>query len=91
MCAKGASGAALMYDPDRLKYPMKLVNGQWTKPEIPPFAKGLWTSSPVFSVDGTRLYFAAQRVFRSEDRGDSWTAIVQNLPGVLSVEVQTLP
>ena len=27
----------------------------------------------------TRLYFAAQRVFRSEDRGDSWTAISGDL------------
>lgn len=26
LCAKGASGAALMYDPDRLKYPMKRTN-----------------------------------------------------------------
>ena len=28
---------------------------------------------------GTRLYFAAQRVFRSEDRGDSWTPISGDL------------
>jgi photosystem II stability/assembly factor-like uncharacterized protein len=27
----------------------------------------------------TRLYFAAQRVFRSEDRGDNWTAISGDL------------
>ena len=26
LCAKGTSGAALMYDPDRLKYPMKRTN-----------------------------------------------------------------
>ena len=35
-----------------------------------------WDSPLVLSPHKpTRLYFAAQRVFRSEDRGDSWTPI----------------
>ena len=35
-----------------------------------------WDSPLVLSPhQHTRLYFAAQRVFRSEDRGDSWTPI----------------
>jgi hypothetical protein len=29
-------------------------------------------------------------VYGSADSGDNWTAIVQNLPPVLSVQVQTL-
>jgi photosystem II stability/assembly factor-like uncharacterized protein len=31
------------------------------------------------------------QVYASPDSGDSWTAVVQNLPPVLSVEAQTLP
>ena len=39
-----------------------------------------WDSPLVLSPHSpTRLYFAAQRVFRSEDRGDSWTAISGDL------------
>jgi photosystem II stability/assembly factor-like uncharacterized protein len=39
-----------------------------------------WDSPLVLSPHRpTRLYFAAQRVFRSEDRGDSWTPISGDL------------
>jgi photosystem II stability/assembly factor-like uncharacterized protein len=39
-----------------------------------------WDSPLVLSPHKhTRLYFAAQRVFRSEDRGDSWTPISDDL------------
>jgi photosystem II stability/assembly factor-like uncharacterized protein len=39
-----------------------------------------WDSPLVLSPhEHTRLYFAAQRVFRSEDRGDSWTPISGDL------------
>jgi photosystem II stability/assembly factor-like uncharacterized protein len=39
-----------------------------------------WDSPLVLSPHkATRLYFAAQRVFRSEDRGDSWTPISGDL------------
>ena len=30
-------------------------------------------------------------VFKSTDGGDNWNAIIQDLPAVLSVEVQTIP
>ncbi|HXK12675.1 MAG TPA: glycosyl hydrolase [Vicinamibacteria bacterium] len=39
-----------------------------------------WDSPLVLSPhQPTRLYFAAQRVFRSEDRGDTWTAVSGDL------------
>lgn len=39
-----------------------------------------WDSPLVLSPHrNTRLYFAAQRVFRSEDRGDSWTGVSGDL------------
>ncbi len=47
----------------------------------------------VDSLDGCGVYFGTTggQVYASADGGDNWTAIAQNLPSVLSVEVQTLP
>jgi photosystem II stability/assembly factor-like uncharacterized protein len=47
----------------------------------------------VDSLDPCGVYFGTTggQVYASADAGDSWTAAVQNLPSVLSVEVQTLP
>ena len=39
-----------------------------------------WDSALIISPHlPTRLYFAAQRLFRSDDRGDSWTAVSPDL------------
>ena len=39
-----------------------------------------WDSPLIISPHkGTRLYFAAQRIFRSEDRGDTWESISPDL------------
>jgi len=47
----------------------------------------------VDSLDECGIYFGTTggQVYASADSGDTWTAIAQNLPAVLSVEVQTLP
>jgi photosystem II stability/assembly factor-like uncharacterized protein len=47
----------------------------------------------VDSLDKCGVYFGTSggQVYASADAGDSWAAIVRDLPGVLSVEVQTLP
>ena len=47
----------------------------------------------VDSLDDCGIYFGTTggQVYVSPDGGDHWRAIVQNLPAVLSVEVQTLP
>jgi photosystem II stability/assembly factor-like uncharacterized protein len=46
----------------------------------------------VDSLDACGVYFGTTggQVYASPDAGDSWTAIVHDLPAVLSVEVQTL-
>ena len=46
----------------------------------------------VDSLDECGVYFGTTggQVYASADAGDNWKPIVQNLPGVLSVEVQTL-
>ena len=45
------------------------------------------------SLDSCGVYFGTTggQVYASADAGDNWTAIVRDLPAVLSVEVQTLP
>ena len=47
----------------------------------------------VDSLDSCGVYFGTSggQVYASPDAGDNWSAIVENLPPVLSVEVQTLP
>ena len=45
------------------------------------------------SMDPCGIYFGTTggQVYASADNGDTWTAIVRDLPAVLSVEAQTLP
>lgn len=47
----------------------------------------------VDSLDSCGIYFGTTggQVYCSADSGDSWNAIVRDLPKVLSVEVQTIP
>jgi photosystem II stability/assembly factor-like uncharacterized protein len=47
----------------------------------------------VDSLDACGIYFGTTggQVYASADAGENWTAIVHDLPAVLSVEVQTLP
>jgi BNR/Asp-box repeat len=47
----------------------------------------------VDTLDSCGVYFGTTggQVYASNDAGDSWSAIVRDLPSVLSVEVQTLP
>ena len=47
----------------------------------------------VDSLDKCGVYFGTTggQVYASADAGDNWSPIVRDLPGVLSVEVQTLP
>ncbi|HWZ43850.1 MAG TPA: hypothetical protein VNW97_10250 [Candidatus Saccharimonadales bacterium] len=47
----------------------------------------------VDSLDRCGVYFGTSggQVYASSDAGDTWNAIVRDLPGVLSIEVQTLP
>ena len=47
----------------------------------------------VDSLSSCGIYFGTTggQVYASADSGDTWTAIVRDLPAVLSVEVQTLP
>jgi photosystem II stability/assembly factor-like uncharacterized protein len=47
----------------------------------------------VDALDKCGVYFGTTggQVYASPDGGNNWTAIVRDLPAVVSVEVQTLP
>ena len=47
----------------------------------------------VDSLDSCGIYFGTTggQVYASADSGDTWEAIVRDLPAVLSVEAQTIP
>ncbi|MFC1499594.1 hypothetical protein ACFL6T_01075 [Candidatus Zixiibacteriota bacterium] len=63
-------------------YFMKVVNGQWTAPEIAPFARDIRVERPVFSPDGRRLYIefgsnphneSDSDIYVVERIGDGWS------------------
>ena len=56
------------------------------------FVNVLRDAMAVDSLDKCGIYFGTSggQIYASADAGDTWKAIVHDLPGVLSVEVQTL-
>ena len=67
-----------------------LTNGL---PQRDCYVNVLRDSMAVDSLDPCGIYFGTSggQVYGSANAGDSWTAIVRDLPPVMSVEVQTLP
>ncbi len=68
----------------------ELTNGL---PQKDCYVNVLRDAMAVDSLDSCGIYFGTTggQVYCSPDGGDSWKAIVRDLPAVLSVEVQTLP
>jgi len=66
-----------------------LTNGL---PQRDCYVNVLRNAMAVDALDSCGVYFGTTggQVYASADSGDSWTAIAQNFPSVLSVEVQTL-
>jgi hypothetical protein len=62
-------------------------------PQSDCYVNVLRDSMAVDSLDKCGVYFGTTggQVYASADGGDTWKAIVRDLPAVLSVEVQTLP
>ncbi len=62
-------------------------------PEQNCYVNVLRDAMSVDSLDDCGIYFGTTggQVYGSSDGGDSWNAIVRDLPAVLSVEAQTLP
>ncbi len=68
----------------------ELTNGL---PQRDCYVNVLRDAMSVDSLDQCGIYFGTTggQVYASADSGDSWNAIVRDLPAVLSVEAQTLP
>ncbi len=68
---------------DLVRYDRRTGQSVGIRPYLPPSEKPLrwnWDSPLVLSSHApTRLYFAANRVFRTDDRGESWKAISPDL------------
>jgi photosystem II stability/assembly factor-like uncharacterized protein len=67
-----------------------LTNGL---PQANCYVNVLRDAMAVDSLESCGIYFGTTggQVYASSDSGDTWTAIVRDLPSVMSVEVQTLP
>jgi photosystem II stability/assembly factor-like uncharacterized protein len=88
------------YPPDgKLRvYRSRKGKGEWqalTKglPQRDCYVNVLRNAMAVDSLDSCGVYFGTTggQVYASADEGDSWNAIMRDLPAVFSVEVQTLP
>ena len=91
---------SLHYPPDgKLRvYRSKSGGNEWealTKglPQQNCYVNVLRDAMAVDQLDPCGIYFGTSggQVYASADSGNSWNAIVHDLPGVLSVEAQTLP
>jgi len=78
-------------------YRSKTGGNEWEElgkglPERDCYVNVLRDAMAVDRLDACGIYFGTTggQVYASADSGDSWTAIVRDLPAVLSVEVQTL-
>jgi hypothetical protein len=90
---------SLHYPPDgKLRvYRSKTGGNEWEElskglPEKDCYVNVLREAMAVDSLDSSGVYFGTTggQVYASADGGDTWSAIVHDLPPVLSVEVQTL-
>jgi photosystem II stability/assembly factor-like uncharacterized protein len=79
-------------------YRSKTGGNEWEElskglPEKDSYVNVLRDAMSVDSLDKCGVYFGTTggQVYASSDAGDTWTAIAEHLPAVLSVEVQTIP
>ena len=91
---------SLHYPPDgKLRvYRSRSGGNEWEEltkglPQKDCYVNVLRDAMTVDSLDSCGVYFGTTggQVYGSNDAGDTWNAIVRDLPAVLSVEAQTLP
>ena len=91
---------SLHYPPEgKLRvYRSKTGGNEWEAltrglPQSDCYVNVLRDAMAVDALDSCGIYFGTTggQVYASADAGDHWSAIVRDLPAVLSVEVQTLP
>ena len=79
-------------------YRSRTGGGEWQAlteglPQQDCYVNVLRDAMAIDTLDACGVYFGTSggQVYASADSGDTWAAIVRDLPAVLSVEVQTLP
>ena len=91
---------SLHYPPEgKLRvYRSRTGGGEWEPlgnglPQQDCYVNVLRDAMAVDALDSCGIYFGTTggQIYMSPDAGDHWSAIVRDLPAVLSVEVQTLP
>lgn len=90
LCGKGASGAAFLYDPDRLKYPMKRTNPRKGLDEDPGWVRISWaealdTIAARFS-DYIRRFGVESLLFLTAASPDLWVRFMNALGVVNRVD-----
>jgi len=90
LCGKGAAGAGFLYDPDRLKYPMKRTNPRKGLNEDPGFIRISWQEALDTIADRIKFYtarFGAESLlFITRPRPDLWVRFMKALGVVNRVD-----
>lgn len=90
LCGKGASGAAFMYDPNRLKYPMKRTNPRKGLDEDPGWVRITWQEALDTIADRFRTYIGQygpeSLLFVSRPNPDVFTRLVNSLGAINRVD-----
>lgn len=90
LCGKGAAGAAFVYDPDRLKYPMKRTNPRKGLDEDPGWVRISWTEAldTVAARFGEclRQFGPESLLFITRNSPDLWTRFMRSIGVVNRVD-----
>jgi thiosulfate reductase / polysulfide reductase chain A len=90
LCAKGAAGAAFVYDPDRLKYPMKRTNPRKGLDEDPGWIRISWTEAldtiAARFDDNLRQFGPESLLFITRNSPDVWTRFMRAIGVVNRVD-----
>jgi len=90
LCGKGAAGAGFLYDPDRLKYPMKRTNPRKGPNEDPGFVRISWQEALDTIADRIRSYKsrhgAESLLFVTRPAPDLWVRFMRALGVVNRVD-----
>ena len=81
-------------------YSMKIVDGKWTAPYIAPFAQNIRVERPVFSPNGSKLFFESFRdpenidrdfdIYFVQRKGEVWSEPVSISPLINSSAIERL-
>lgn len=90
LCARGASGIGLMYDPDRLKYPMRRSNPSKGLDQDPGWVRISWTEAMDTIADKFRGYIerygAQSLLFLTRPSPELWARLINSIGAINRVD-----